>query len=177
VKARGETARDDDEKENEMTERPSTDVTLKLSGNAPGLATGRRGGADLLKRWLGRQGVFVSLMALLIAARAVSASPTLPSLPVQSTDQEKSLKSLSASQSTFVHFVNRSSKPVDVYWLNYDGFRVIYHRLRPNQSCEQQTYVTHPWVVTTQSGDGLAIFQPTPQRAEALITDDLQPSR
>jgi VHL beta domain len=176
VKARGETARDDDEKENEMTERPKTDVTLKPSAHAAGLAPGWRAGADMLRRWLGRQGVFVGLMAMLIAAGAESASPPLPSLPAQSADQEKALKSLSSSQSTFVHFVNHSSKPVDVYWLNYGGLRVIYRRLRPTQSYDQQTYVTHPWVVTTQYGDGLAIFQPIPLRAQAVITDDMKPS-
>jgi hypothetical protein len=83
---------------------------------------------------------------------------------------EESLRSLEGTSATSVTFVNASSVPVRTYWLNYQGKRVFYSEIAPGRNFVQQTYVTHPWVITNnRAGDCVAIFQPTPEPGVALI--------
>lgn len=44
-------------------------------------------------------------------------------------------------------FNNKSDTPVDILWLNYDGVEVYYNTLQPDESYEQTSYFSHPWVV------------------------------
>ncbi|ANV99335.1 hypothetical protein LMTR13_03235 [Bradyrhizobium icense] len=48
-----------------------------------------------------------------------------------------------------------------IYWINYEGRRHFYAAVRPHQSYHQQTYLTHPWVLTNENEDCLAIYMPT----------------
>lgn len=58
---------------------------------------------------------------------------------------ERRLKSIDSLVSTHICFKNRSTVPVRLYWVNYDGEEVPYRTLQLGQSCRQQTFVTHPW--------------------------------
>jgi hypothetical protein len=47
-----------------------------------------------------------------------------------------------------IKFVNRSSTPVDIYWINFDGHRVLYRAgLAVNADWTAGTFLTHPWLV------------------------------
>lgn len=88
--------------------------------------------------------------------------------------EEKQLRSLDGSVSTYIRFDNYLAQEVSLYWLNYEGVRVYYASLQPGRSLLQQTYVTHPWVVTKKgTGAGteqcVAIFQPTSEPGVAEI--------
>ena len=62
-------------------------------------------------------------------------------------------RSLNAEFSTVVNFHNKSSRRVQVIWLDYQGQPVWYRDLRPGKAYSQQTYVTHPWMcVESDSG-------------------------
>jgi hypothetical protein len=87
---------------------------------------------------------------------------------------EQQMKSITGSISTFIRFDNYLTEDVILYWLNYDGVRVYYTVLGSGLSHVQQTYVTHPWVVTKKdvySGMGrcLVIFEPTSDPGIAAI--------
>ena len=73
---------------------------------------------------------------------------------------ESQLRSLEFSIPTKMKFTNRSKSTKRIYWLNYDGVRVLYNKLAPGRSYQQSTYVTHPWVITQKSGDCYAIYLP-----------------
>ena len=91
---------------------------------------------------------------------------------LQSLDcsMEKSLKSLNADTATSVDFVNETAGAIVVYWLNYSGDRVQYNIVQSGSHYVQETYVTHPWVVTDQqTGNCLAIFQPEAGPHTALL--------
>jgi hypothetical protein len=71
---------------------------------------------------------------------------------------EGGLKSLGGDLRTYIRFDNYLSEPVLLYWLDYDGARVPYGELGPGRSRVQETFATHPWVVTRADGICLGIF-------------------
>jgi VHL beta domain len=73
---------------------------------------------------------------------------------------ERQLRSIVGDTPTHVKFTNRSKSTRLIYWIDYDGSRVFYNTLKPNQTYTQQTYVTHPWVTTTRSGNCTGIHFP-----------------
>ena len=84
--------------------------------------------------------------------------------------QEDRLRSTDGSISTQVTFINRSALTIRTYWLNYQGKRVFYSDIAPGRSHVQQTYVTHPWVITNNpSGNCVAIYQPARTPATVVI--------
>jgi hypothetical protein len=64
-----------------------------------------------------------------------------------------------------IQFVNHSGSPVDIYWINFDGHRVLYAKnLAVNASWTAGTFLTHPWLIvasgtggTTESDTGLRL--------------------
>ena len=84
--------------------------------------------------------------------------PELEPLPISA---EPALRSHVSDQDTEVEFVNGRSEAVVIYWLDFGGRRVRYHRLPPGASYVQPTFVTHPWVITTTDNRPLVIIQPT----------------
>ncbi|XP_013397018.1 von Hippel-Lindau disease tumor suppressor [Lingula anatina] len=65
----------------------------------------------------------------------------------QGTCENTMLKSKNADVPAYVTFCNRTSRNVDIFWLNYKGKRVKYCNLSPQQrNFYVDTYVTHPWV-------------------------------
>lgn len=75
---------------------------------------------------------------------------------------ESKLRSLNGDQSTTIRLINRGSHTYKVYWLDYQGHRKHYRDLAPGERYDQQTYVTHPWVITEAGPEQRCrgIFQP-----------------
>ena len=61
--------------------------------------------------------------------------------------------SISGDQPSQITFDNQSGRTVDVWWLDYEGNRVHYNTLGPEGSYLQETWITHPWVIT-EGGEG-----------------------
>jgi hypothetical protein len=113
----------------------------------------------------------VSTLIIAGAARAQS----LPSLQAQTAQLEGSVRSIESVRSTTVRFENVSLIPVQIFWLNYEGKRVLYNTLAPGQSYVQGTFVTHPWLVAMTNGVALVIYEPTSQAGAARIKGDTKP--
>ncbi|MFN8671840.1 MAG: hypothetical protein U0457_07095 [Candidatus Sericytochromatia bacterium] len=78
-----------------------------------------------------------------------------------SCEAEKTLKS-STGTSINLSFINNSGNAVKLYWLDFNGNRMIYNRNMLNTNThKQQTFVTHPWVVTDANDKCLKIFVPS----------------
>ena len=80
---------------------------------------------------------------------------------------EGGLRSISEATLTEVIFFNQSPAPIRTYWLDHQGNRKFGSEIRPGDSYLQQTYVTHPWVLTTAAKACMAIFQP--EAASAIV--------
>jgi hypothetical protein len=76
--------------------------------------------------------------------------------------QEWDLRSLEGRASTSVTFVNNSRGMIRTYWIDYQGRRVFYAEIPPGGSYVQQTFLTHPWVVTNSQEDCLGVYMPAP---------------
>jgi SEFIR domain/VHL beta domain len=102
-----------------------------------------------------------------------AATPFQTLAPLPHCD-ERQVRSLEGTRRTLLRFDNYLSEDITLYWLNYDGLRVYYSSLGPGRSYVQETFVTHPWVVTKSDisdgqGKCLAIFLPADQPGVAEI--------
>jgi carboxyl-terminal processing protease len=73
---------------------------------------------------------------------------------------EGSARSVRADEATNVVFRNHRKINVRLYWIDYRGSRKFYNELRPGQMYTQQTYMTHPWVVTDGADRCLLLYLP-----------------
>ena len=94
-----------------------------------------------------------------------------------STSAQKSLapkRSTHTGGETAVRFHNTTAAPVELFWVDGDGERKSYGRVRPGQTTEQHTYAGHVWLVTDALGQALGFFEAAPDVLE--ITIDGQPA-
>jgi len=102
--------------------------------------------------------------------------------PLNAAMVDDVLQSSNGATHATIDFVNRSRGAVDVYWINYEGHRVLYVAgLAAGSSCTIATFLTHPWLVVASgtggttardTGTRLAGFEAlTPNGDTAIITD------
>ena len=67
-------------------------------------------------------------------------------------------KSKKSVHYSFLRFMNKTKRRVDIVWLNYEGVRVKYQTLRPDQFVDINTFAGHPWVFfDADTGDRLVV--------------------
>ena len=82
---------------------------------------------------------------------------------------EGTVRSTDGQTLSSIQFTNNSTESISVYWLDYNGGRVLYNVLGPQQSYVQGTYLTHPWLLIGQSGTCYGIFLPTAQPSSIAV--------
>jgi len=70
---------------------------------------------------------------------------------------------------TPIVFQNNTADIRKVYWLDYKGKRKLYRELKPWESYEIGTYLTHPWVVTDADGNALGLYFPDGQKRTVTL--------
>jgi VHL beta domain len=78
-------------------------------------------------------------------------------------DAEPNYASRPSKERTGMTFVNRSDEPVKIYWLSFQGERMLYRYLPPGGRHTQQTFIGHNWLVTTLAEQCIGIFKGAPQ--------------
>lgn len=91
------------------------------------------------------------------AGESVPATGTAHELPCR--DKAK-LRSGLARAATKITFVNTSGQSRLIQWINYDGGLKDFGALEPGDRITFATFVTHPWRISTATGDCLQIFMP-----------------
>ncbi len=75
-------------------------------------------------------------------------------------DLEWQLHSINSDAALDLSVDNFASFPIQLIWLDYEGGRVHYADIAPEQSLVQGTYFTHPWVLADLNGNCLDIVVP-----------------
>ncbi len=69
----------------------------------------------------------------------------------------RGVRSLNSDVPAAITFLNDSAQTVKIYWLGFKGERVFYQRLLPGETYAQETFLTHPWVVTDDKDNAWAL--------------------
>lgn len=76
----------------------------------------------------------------------------------QGSEGQLPLKSKKSIHYSFLRFTNKTKRRVDIVWLNYEGVRVKYQTLLPDQFVDINTFAGHPWVFfDADTGDRLVV--------------------
>jgi hypothetical protein len=110
----------------------------------------------------------LSILAM-VAGLAGSATAGVVLTPLDPTLVDDTFMSLNDDSQAEIDFINVSSVPVDVYWIDFSGDRVLYRSdLLPGQSYDQPTYLTHPWLIV-ENGTGGTTVQGTGDLITAFL--------
>lgn len=77
---------------------------------------------------------------------------------------------------TEITFVNRTGTDLELYWLDTEGQRQSYGRVRVGQERRQHTFAGHVWLLVDALGNPVAIFEATDQPNRAEITAETSPN-
>ncbi|KOB66639.1 Von Hippel-Lindau disease tumor suppressor [Operophtera brumata] len=61
------------------------------------------------------------------------------------------VRSIESISRAYLRFTNRTTRPVDVSWRDFNGSRRQYMCLEPGTSYDINTYLTHPWEFTDRA--------------------------
>lgn len=81
------------------------------------------------------------------------------------------IRSLNSNLPTKITFVNNADTARGIIWINFEGGTKDYATLNPGQSITLDTFLTHPWMVTTGPGDCLRIVMPRAGGSRIVLAD------
>jgi len=58
---------------------------------------------------------------------------------------------------------------VRLYWLDYEGKRVLYGNIPEGQTVRQPTFTSHPWVITDTNDKCLELYIPKAGNPEHIL--------
>jgi dipeptidyl aminopeptidase/acylaminoacyl peptidase len=70
---------------------------------------------------------------------------------------------------TTLHFINHTTGPVELFWLDFDGKRKSYGKIAAGKARDMSTYAGHVWLIANEAGKALAVFEAGEEPAEADI--------
>lgn len=82
-------------------------------------------------------------------------------------------RSRRTGEETEIVFVNGSKEDVELFWLDTEGGRKSYGRLRPGQEKRQHTFEGHVWLATDRVGTTVAVFEADDSANRAVIGEDV----
>ena len=109
------------------------------------------------------------LLFLLILGCASSPPPG-----VDRASKGQQLKSILGTTQARITFANKSGQRVKVYWLDYSGNLVFYKALEAGESYDQETYFTHPWLVTDANNTPWKTYLAT---SDHTVVDIISPEK
>ncbi len=79
--------------------------------------------------------------------------------PTRRTGEESGLK-----------FINQLDEDLDLFWINQQGEHVSYGRIRAGSTRQQHTFDGHVWLITSRTGEHLAVVEAGPT-IQSLVID------
>lgn len=99
-----------------------------------------------------------------ILAVALSLAAHLPAHAEKHPAELKGLRSTHGDVPTQIKIVNNSGKPIKIFWIDYDGNRKEYGVFGDGEAFDQETFISHPWVVTDEADKPLGLYLPDAQK-------------
>jgi VHL beta domain len=98
---------------------------------------------------------------------------TIETVQLQALDcgRAGSIRAETEEDASEIEIVNETSAALVVYWINHDGAKERYGALKPGQSQAFETYRTHPWMITSDSGRCIAVFLPDSRPGRAVVQE------
>ncbi|WP_395731102.1 prolyl oligopeptidase family serine peptidase [Prosthecobacter sp.] len=106
-----------------------------------------------------------------------TSAPTLKALGLP---EQEALKSSTAKielrrttrtgEESGLKFINQLDTDLDLFWISQDGKHIRYGGIRAGAEREQHTFDGHVWLITSRTGEHLAIIEAGPQ-IQTLIID------
>ena len=101
-----------------------------------------------------RVAIRLSLLSLLcLATPMLALAADLPPEPDSACAQESTFKSTDGTTKAALKVINNTDATVQTFWLDYKGARVFYQQVAPHASYVQKTWLTHPWIVASLTGE------------------------
>ena len=72
-------------------------------------------------------------------------------------------------ESSGLKFINQLSEDVELYWINQEGGHVRYGGVRAGSEREQHTFDGHVWLITSRTGEHLAVVEGASQLQTFII--------
>lgn len=76
-----------------------------------------------------------------------------------STTEIKLRRTQRTGESSGFKFINKLDVDVDLFWINQKGEHVRFGAIRAHSEREQQTYEGHVWLITSSTGEHLAVVE------------------
>jgi dipeptidyl aminopeptidase/acylaminoacyl peptidase len=84
------------------------------------------------------------------------------------------MRSRGQGAETSIRFVNQTSEPLRLWWVQSDGNRVPYGAVEPGAEREQHTFSGHAWVVTRGESEVWAAFRAVENGGDALLRTEMK---
>lgn len=94
-----------------------------------------------------------------------------PEAPLPASQGRVPRRSRRTGDETSITFVNQTRDDAELFWLDPEGQRRSYGRLRPGQERSQHTFEGHAWLVTDKLGNTLAVFEADATGRRAVIEE------
>ena len=78
-------------------------------------------------------------------------------------------RSILGNQKTEIEFINKKQEPIKVFWMDYNGNAVFYKMMKPSEKYTQNTFMTHPWLITDSNNKKLDIYYPENKKRTIII--------
>jgi dipeptidyl-peptidase-4 len=100
-----------------------------------------------------------------------------PQESVSTSQQRRTVvrPSLRTGESTAISFNNQLADAVELFWIDAEGKRQSYGRVRPGDTRAQHTYAGHVWLVTDAVGNMLGVFEAAAEKLDVVV--DGKPER
>ncbi|KAG5650446.1 hypothetical protein H0H81_012200 [Sphagnurus paluster] len=101
-------------------------------------------------------------------------------LQPQQSAAEANPRSVYGGAPTIVHFINRcESESAQIFWIDFNGERILVAGILPGNSLREATFVGHPWeaVVSRADESVRVMFWPTALESNAILDKSLFPKK
>lgn len=101
----------------------------------------------------------IGMLAMAPGARDVENRPVAARLPCAQRDVLRSQRSDSPARISFINF---TSEPFEVFWLDENGREQLFGEIAPDRQADVETFVTQPWMLADLDGKCIALALPNP---------------